>query len=121
MSSSCSSHGAVYSRMLSRTLSLTAWSIRLSLFARMCRRIQSGCAAARVGRRSKNESAMHAIRGGTIVGEHEVIFAGNDEIITVSHSARSKSVFATGSINAAIFLNGKAPGMYSMKDLVAES
>ena len=72
-------------------------------------------------KRTKNEIGIHAIRGGTIVGEHEVIFAGNDEIITISHSARSKSVFATGSINAALFLAGKMPGMYSMKDLVAES
>ncbi len=72
-------------------------------------------------RRTKNEIGIHAIRGGTIVGEHEVIFAGNDEIITVSHSARSKSVFATGSINAALFLAQKDAGMYSMKELVAES
>lgn len=72
-------------------------------------------------KRTKNEIGIHAIRGGTIVGEHEVIFAGNDEVITVSHSARSKSIFATGSINAALFVCGKKPGMYSMKDLVAES
>lgn len=72
-------------------------------------------------KRTKNEIGIHAIRGGTIVGEHEVIFAGNDEIITVSHSARSKSVFATGSINAALFLAQKDEGMYSMKELVAES
>ena len=71
-------------------------------------------------KRTKNEIGIHAIRGGTIVGEHEVIFAGNDEIITVSHSARSKSVFATGSINAALFLAHKNAGMYSMKELVAE-
>lgn len=71
-------------------------------------------------KRTKNEIGIHAVRGGTIVGEHEVIFAGNDEIITVSHSARSKSVFATGSINAALFLANKEPGMYSMKELVAE-
>lgn len=72
-------------------------------------------------KRSKNEIGIHAIRGGTIVGEHEVIFAGNDEIITVSHSARSKAVFATGSINAALFLSNKTPGMYSMKELVSEN
>ncbi|MBR6635725.1 MAG: 4-hydroxy-tetrahydrodipicolinate reductase, partial [Clostridia bacterium] len=72
-------------------------------------------------KRTKNEIGIHAIRGGTIVGEHEVIFAGNDEIITVSHSARSKSIFATGSINAAVFISSKTPGMYSMKELVAES
>ncbi len=72
-------------------------------------------------KRTKNEIGIHAIRGGTIVGEHEVIFAGNDEIIKISHSARSKSIFAVGSINAAIFLCSKKPGMYSMKELVAES
>lgn len=71
-------------------------------------------------RRTKNEIGIHAVRGGTIVGEHEVIFAGNDEIITVKHSARSKSIFATGSVNAAIFISNKKPGMYSMKELVAE-
>ena len=69
-------------------------------------------------RRSKHEIGMHAIRGGTIVGEHSVIFAGNDEVITISHSARSKAVFATGAVNAALFLVGKAPGLYSMKDML---
>lgn len=71
-------------------------------------------------KRTKNEIGIHAIRGGTIVGEHEIIFAGNDEIITISHSARSKSIFAVGSINAAVFISNKTPGMYSMKELVAE-
>lgn len=72
-------------------------------------------------KRTKNEIGIHSVRGGTIVGEHEVIFAGNDEIISISHSARSKSVFAVGSINAAVYLSKKEPGMYSMKELVAES
>ena len=54
-------------------------------------------------KREKSEIGMHAIRGGTIVGEHDVIFAGHDEVITLSHSAASKTVFAEGSINAAIF------------------
>lgn len=71
-------------------------------------------------KRTKNEIGIHAIRGGTIVGEHEIIFAGHDEIITISHSARSKELFAIGSINAAVFLNGKPSGMYSMKHLVEE-
>lgn len=69
-------------------------------------------------RRPKKEIGMHSIRGGTIVGEHEVIFAGRDEIVTLSHSARSKSVFAAGAVNAGIFLAGKAPGLYNMKNLV---
>lgn len=68
--------------------------------------------------RSKNEIGMHSIRGGTIVGEHEVVFAGKDEIVTISHSARSKQVFATGALNAAAFLVGKPAGLYSMSDLI---
>ncbi len=73
-----------------------------------------------VGARTKKEIGIHAVRGGTIVGEHEVMFAGEDEIITLSHSARSKRVFAVGAIRAAKFLKGKAAGMYEMKDLLAE-
>ncbi len=73
-----------------------------------------------VGARTKKEIGIHAVRGGTIVGEHEVTFAGEDEIITISHSARSKRVFAVGAIRAAKFLKGKAAGMYEMKDLLAE-
>lgn len=69
-------------------------------------------------KRAKNEIGLHAVRGGTIVGEHEILFAGHDEVITLSHSASSKEVFATGSINAAMFLCGKQPGLYSMRDLV---
>lgn len=69
-------------------------------------------------KRSKNEIGMHSVRGGTIVGEHEIIFAGRDEIITLSHSARSKEIFAVGAVNAAVFMNGKNSGLYSMKDLI---
>lgn len=71
-------------------------------------------------KRDPNEIGIHSIRGGTIVGEHEVIFAGLDEIITISHSARSKDLFAVGAVNAAAFLKGKPAGMYSMKQLVDE-
>lgn len=71
-------------------------------------------------KRDPNEIGIHSIRGGTIVGEHEVIFAGLDEIITISHSARSKDLFAVGAVNAAVFLKGKPAGMYSMKLLVDE-
>lgn len=70
-------------------------------------------------KRDKNEIGIHAVRGGTIVGEHEVIFAGHDEIVKLSHSARSKEIFATGAVNAAIYLYGKEPGLYCMADLVA--
>ena len=60
------------------------------------------------------------MRGGTIVGEHSVIFAGNNEVIELNHSATSREVFAVGAIKAGIFLAGKPAGMYSMKDLVNE-
>jgi 4-hydroxy-tetrahydrodipicolinate reductase len=73
-----------------------------------------------VGARAKNEIGIHAVRGGTIVGEHEVIFAGEDEVITISHSAASKRVFAVGAIRAAKFISGKVAGRYAMKDLLAE-
>lgn len=71
-------------------------------------------------KRDKHEIGIHAVRGGTIVGEHEIIFAGLDEIIKISHSARSKELFAVGAVNAAIYLNGKEPGFYSMKQLIDE-
>lgn len=70
-------------------------------------------------KREKNEIGIHSIRGGTIVGEHEVLFAGKDEVITLSHSAMSKEIFATGAVNAALFLAGKPARMYDMGDLVA--
>ena len=69
-------------------------------------------------KRTKSEISMHSVRGGTIVGEHEVIFAGEDEVITISHSAQSKKVFAIGAVNAAKFLKDKHPGLYDMKDLL---
>ncbi len=73
-----------------------------------------------VGAREKSEIGIHAVRGGTIVGEHEVSFIGEDEIITISHSARSKRIFAVGAIRAAKFLKGKQAGMYEMKHLLSE-
>ena len=71
-------------------------------------------------KRKTNEIGISAVRGGTIVGDHDVIFAGEDEVITISHSAASKCVFAAGAIRAAKWLPGKAPGRYEMKDLLAE-
>lgn len=68
--------------------------------------------------RSKNEIGIHSIRGGSIVGEHEVIFAGHDEVLTISHLAQSKEIFAVGAINAAMFMVGKSEGMYNMSDLL---
>lgn len=67
--------------------------------------------------REKNEIGIHAIRGGTIVGDHDVIFAGPDEVITLSHSAASREVFAQGAVRAAIFMTGKPKGFYCMDDL----
>ena len=68
--------------------------------------------------RNKKEIGISAVRGGTIVGEHEVIFAGMDEVIEIKHTAYSKAIFAKGAIQAAKFLPGKAAGMYSMSDLM---
>lgn len=68
--------------------------------------------------RSKKEIGISAVRGGTIVGEHEVIFAGTDEVIEIKHSAYSKAIFAKGAIQAAKFLPGKPAGMYTMSDLM---
>ncbi|MDE6850217.1 MAG: 4-hydroxy-tetrahydrodipicolinate reductase, partial [Clostridia bacterium] len=65
-----------------------------------------------------NEIGMHAVRGGTIVGEHEVLFCGEDEIVSLSHSARSKKVFAAGAVKAAKWLAGKPAGLYDMTDLL---
>lgn len=70
-------------------------------------------------KREKQEIGIHAVRGGTIVGEHTVMFAGTDEIIEISHSARSKEVFAVGAVRAAQFIKGKPAGLYAMKDLIA--
>ncbi len=68
--------------------------------------------------RGKKELGISAVRGGTIVGEHEVIFAGIDEVIEIKHTAYSKSVFAKGAVEAAKFLAGKPAGMYNMADVI---
>ena len=68
--------------------------------------------------RARGEIGIHSVRGGTIVGEHEVIFAGKDEVLTFSHSAASREVFATGALRAAHFLVDRPAGLYSMDDLV---
>jgi len=69
-------------------------------------------------KREKNEIGIHSIRGGNIVGEHEVIFAGHDETVSLKHIATSKEVFAIGAVNAAKFMAGKKSGMFSMKDML---
>ena len=75
-----------------------------------------------VRRKRKNtEIGISAVRGGTIVGDHEVIFAGNDEDIELTHQAHTNEVSAVGAIKAAKFIKGKAAGMYDMNDLIAEA
>lgn len=69
-------------------------------------------------KRKNTEIGLHSVRGGTIVGDHDVIFAGTDEVIELKHSAHSKEVFAVGAIRAAKFMKGKLPGMYNMDDLI---
>lgn len=69
-------------------------------------------------KRSRTEIGIHAVRGGTIVGEHDVMFAGQDEVLTLSHHAASKEVFATGAVKAAAFLAGKPAGLYDMSDVL---
>jgi 4-hydroxy-tetrahydrodipicolinate reductase len=71
-------------------------------------------------KRPLNEIGLHALRGGTIVGEHSVIFAGRDEVIEFTHIAQSREVFAVGALKAAEFICGKTPGMYSMQNLIDE-
>lgn len=70
-------------------------------------------------KREKQEIGIQSVRGGSIVGEHEVIFAGTDEVITFTHTAYSRSIFAKGAIEAAKFLNGKLAGYYDMQDVIA--
>ena len=71
-------------------------------------------------KRDKKEIGIAALRGGTVVGEHSVYFAGEQEVITLSHSAGSRSVFAAGALTAAAFLQGKPAGMYSMEDVLGD-
>lgn len=69
-------------------------------------------------KRPVKEIGLSAVRGGTIVGDHDVIFAGSDEVITFSHTAYSKAVFGKGAVQAAKFLKGKPAGMYNMSDVI---
>lgn len=68
--------------------------------------------------RETSEIGIHSVRGGTIVGEHEVIFAGNNELLTLKHEATSREIFACGALKAAQFIAKKAPALYSMSDLI---
>ena len=68
--------------------------------------------------REEDEIGISAVRGGSIVGDHDVIFAGQDEVITFSHTAYSRALFARGAVSAAYFLAGKEPGYYTMQDVI---
>ena len=68
--------------------------------------------------RSTTEIGIHSVRGGTIVGEHEAIFAGTNEVITISHTAASREIFAAGAVRAAIYMKGKSAGLYNMSDVI---
>ena len=70
-------------------------------------------------KRDPKEIGISAVRGGGIVGDHDVIFAGQDEVVTLSHTAYSRAVFAKGAVEAAMFLAGKPAGLYSMADVIA--
>lgn len=69
-------------------------------------------------KRDKKEIGIQAVRGGTIVGEHDIIFAGQDEVITFNHTAYSRAIFGKGAVQAAKFLAGKGAGMYDMSDVI---
>ena len=71
-----------------------------------------------VGKRNANEIGIHAVRGGNIVGEHDVLFAGLNETITLSHQATDRSVFAIGAVNAGIYLSTKKSGLFNMSDMI---
>lgn len=71
--------------------------------------------------RGKREIGISAVRGGTIVGEHDVIFAGAQEVVTLSHTAYSREIFANGALRAAKFLAGKKTGLYNMESMIEES
>ena len=68
-------------------------------------------------KREKNEIGIHSLRGGTITGEHSVLFCGNDEVIEIKHTALSKKIFAEGALKATEFLKEKEAGLYSMQDI----
>lgn len=71
-------------------------------------------------KRGAKELGISAVRGGTIVGEHDIIFAGQDEVITISHTAYSKAIFANGAVQAAKYLAGKPAGLYTMKNVISQ-
>lgn len=73
-----------------------------------------------VKKRDAKEIGIHAVRGGTIVGEHEVLFAGRDELISLRHTAMSKEIFAVGAVGAAVYLSGRPSGLYNMQNMLSD-
>ena len=71
--------------------------------------------------RSPDEIGISAVRGGSITGEHDVLFCGPDEVIALRHTAYSRNVFANGAVNAAVYIAKKAPGLYNMSDMIADT
>jgi 4-hydroxy-tetrahydrodipicolinate reductase len=71
-----------------------------------------------IGKRGRSEVGVHAVRGGTITGQHDIIFAGPNEVIEISHSVHGRDIFAIGALKAAQFLAGKPAGSYSMQDVI---
>lgn len=71
--------------------------------------------------RAKNEIGIHAVRGGNIIGEHQVLFCGNDELLTFTHSATSKKIFAQGALQAAFFIQNKSARLYGMQDMLTQT
>ena len=74
--------------------------------------------SARHEKRDPKEIGISAVRGGSIVGEHDVIFAGQDEVVTISHTAYSRAIFGKGALEAAKFLAGRPAGLYNMADVI---
>lgn len=74
-----------------------------------------------ISKRDSNEIGIHSVRGGSIIGEHQVIFAGQGEVIELKHEAFSRDVFAIGALKACSFINGKTSGIYTMDDLIQEA
>ena len=74
----------------------------------------------RSARRASNEIGIHSLRGGTVVGEHEILFLGPDEEVVLKHAASSRRIYATGALKAAQYVSGKGPGFYDMQDLLLE-
>ena len=72
-------------------------------------------------KREKKEIGIHAVRGGTIVGEHNIYFAGIDEVVELTHVAQSKAVFGKGAVEAAKFLARQPKGLYNMEDVIKDS